>query len=257
VTSFKRRLAERDHQTGLWLSLGSSSVAEVCATAGFDWLLVDGEHAPNDLRGVLEQLRAIEPHTAAVVRPLSSDAAHVKPLLDLGVRNFLLPMINSKDQARELLRTMKYPPVGTRGMASALTRASTYGRMPDYIRTADENLCLVAQIETPQAVEAAEGIASVDGIDALFVGLYDLSATMGYVDMPAHPAVRDALRSVTAAAHRVGKAVGTLAPTPELAQIAVLAGCKLVAYGSDVGLLAAATADLLTRRSLSRPVITS
>lgn len=245
MNPFKRRLADRDHQTGLWLSLGCTAVAEVCAAAGFDWLLIDGEHGPNDLSAILEQLRVIEPYTTAVVRPLGGDAAHVKPLLDIGVRNFLVPMVDSADQARELLRAMRYPPTGTRGMASAMTRAAMYGRTPDYIRTANETLCVIAQIETPQAVEDAEGIASVDGIDALFVGLYDLSANMGYVDMPSHPAVQDALRSVSAAAHRAGKPIGTLAPTPELAQSAVLAGCKLIAYGSDIGLLIEASAHLL------------
>jgi len=245
VNPFKRRLADRDHQTGLWLSLGCTAVAEVCATGGFDWLLIDGEHGPNDLSAIVQQLRVIEPHTTAVVRPLSGDAAHVKPLLDIGVRNLLVPMIDSADQARELLRAMRYPPMGTRGMASAITRASMYGRTPDYVRTANETLCLIAQIESPQAVADAEGIASVDGIDALFVGLYDLSATMGYVDMPSHPAVQDALRSVAAAAHRAGKPVGTLAPTPELARSAMLAGCTLIAYGSEVGLLTEASAHLL------------
>lgn len=243
MNNFKSRLDVGTRQHGLWLSLASATAAEICATAGYDWLLIDAEHAANDPHTVLAQLRAIEPHTEAVVRPFSSDAAHVKPLLDLGVRNLLVPMIESAEQARELIRAVRYPPPGNRGMASAMTRASNYGRKHNYIQTANENLCVVAQIETPQAVNAAAEIAAVDSIDALFVGLYDLCATMGHIDDPTHPAVLETLSRVVTAAYRIGKPVGTFAPTTELAHAAVLAGCKLIAIGSDVGLLATASSD--------------
>ncbi|WP_006246277.1 HpcH/HpaI aldolase family protein [Mycolicibacterium tusciae] len=243
---FKSRLAERARQHGLWLSLGSATAAEICATAGYDWLLIDCEHAPNDLNSVLSQLHAIEPHTAAVVRPLSSDAAHVKPLLDIGVQNLLVPMIESAEQARELVGAVRYPPSGNRGVATAMIRASGYGRRSNYIPTAHGGLCVMAQIETPTAVTAAAEIAAVDGIDALFVGLYDLCATMGYIDNPTHPDVLNTLAELAATAHRAGTTIGTYAPTAQLAQSAVLAGCKLIAYGSDVGLLARAATDAVT-----------
>lgn len=250
MNTFKSRLAGCTRQHGLWLSLGSATAAEICATGGYDWLLIDGEHAPNDLRGVLAQLRAIEPHTAAVVRPFSSDAVHVRPLLDLGVRNLLVPMIDSAEQARELVRTVRYPPLGTRGIASAMIRASEFGRVPDYTRTANENLCVMVQIETPQGVAAAGEIAAVDGVDALFVGLFDLCAAMGYIDDPTHPAVQDAFSCVAAVAHRAGRAFGTLAPSAQLVQAAVDVGCEFIAYGSDVGLLADATSHVFTRQRL-------
>ena len=248
MNTFTRQLAEGTPKAGLWLSLGSATVAEICAIVGYDWLLIDSEHAPNDLNSVLAQLRAIEPHTTAVVRPFSMAPDHLAPLLDIGVRNLLVPRVDSVEQARQLVRAVRYPPRGPRGVASGLIRASRFGRTSDYIRTADETLCLIAQIETPQAVEAAGDIAAVHGIDALFVGLYDLSAAMDHIDNPGHPAVRNAFHHVVAVAHQAGKPVGAFTPTARLASAAHGVGCDFIAYGSDVGLLGEAASQALTVR---------
>ncbi|WP_172387399.1 HpcH/HpaI aldolase/citrate lyase family protein [Streptomyces sp. MNP-20] len=254
LNAFKERLAGGGCPTGLWLSLGEASVAEVCADAGFDWLLVDGEHGPNDVRSTLDQLRAIGDRTGTVVRPPSGRADGLRPLIDIGVRTFLIPMVESAAQARELVRATRYPPHGTRGVASAVTRASRWNRTPGYLGAADAAMCLIPQIETPGAVAAAADIAAVDGVDALFVGLYDLSAALGHLGAPDHPDVWTAFTGVVAACRGAGKPCGTFAPTPELAAAARREGCSFVAVGSDVGLLVQGAAELLARsRAAGRP----
>lgn len=233
---------------GLWLGLANSYSAELCATMGFDWLLVDGEHAPNTLQTVLHQLQAISGATStAVVRTPTTDADTVKRYLDIGAQHLLLPMINSGKQARDAVAASRYPPHGTRGVGSALARASEWGTQDDYLATANAGLRLVAQIETPAAVAAVDDIAGTDGIDAIFVGLSDLAATMGYLGQPAHPDVQRAFAHVVARARHAGKPVGTLATSPMLAQSAERYGCSFIAVGTDVGLLVGGGRQLLAR----------
>lgn len=236
---FKRRVRAREQLHGMWLSLCHPTVAEIAAGAGFDWLVIDVEHAPNTLPTVLAQLRAIGTDVPGVVRLGTNSPVHVGPFLDIGARNLLVPMVESARSARELVASVRYPPHGVRGHASALTRASAYGRDESYVDTADEHICLIAQIETPEAVADAHDIAAVDGIDALFVGLYDLSARLGFPNRPDHHHVQSALRHVVAAADRADKPTGAFAPTPELAELARRAGCRLIATGSDIGILGA------------------
>ncbi|QDQ12712.1 HpcH/HpaI aldolase family protein [Streptomyces spectabilis] len=247
LNAFKARLAAGGPLTGLWLSLGDAAAAEVCADAGFDWLLIDGEHGPNDVRSTLDQLRAIGERTDAVVRPADGRADGLRPLIDIGARTFLVPMVESAAQARALVAVTRYPPHGTRGMASAVTRASRWSRTPGYLDAADAAMCLIPQIETPGGVAAAAHIAAVDGVDALFVGLYDLSAALGRLGTPGHPDVWGAFTGVVAACRAAGKPCGTFAPTPELAAAARREGCSFVAVGSDVGLLVQGCAELLDR----------
>lgn len=252
---FKARLGSADAQIGLWLGLANSYTAELCASAGFDWVVVDGEHAPNDLRNILAQLQAIAGTSAEpVVRPLSGDANSIKQLLDIGAQTLLIPMVETADQARQVVAATRYPPAGIRGVGSALARASNWNRQPAYLEIATNGLCIIAQIETAAAVQNVQEIAATDGIDALFVGLSDLAASLGHLGMPAHPTVQSAFETVIAAANEIGKPVGTLAANEVIARRALDAGCRFVSVGSDVGLLAKATTSLASAFGRSEQV---
>ena len=233
---------------GLWLGLANAYSAELCATLGFDWLLIDAEHAPNTVRTVLHQLQAISgTASTAVVRPPTTDADTIKRYLDIGARHLLLPMIDNAEQARDAVAASRYPPHGIRGVGSALARASEWGGQTDYLATANTRMRLIAQIETPAAVAAVDDIAGTDGIDAVFVGLSDLAATMGHLGQPAHPEVQSAFAHVVTRARRAGKPVGTLAANPALARSAEDYGCRFIAVGTDVGLLAGGGRRLLAQ----------
>ncbi|WP_431236028.1 HpcH/HpaI aldolase family protein (plasmid) [Mycolicibacterium psychrotolerans] len=251
TNDFKRRLRAREYLLGLWLNLCHPTSAEICATAGFDWLLIDGEHAPNTIDTILAQLRAIGPRTNTVVRLGTNVPTAAGPLLDIGVANLLVPMVDDARVAATIVAAVRYPPRGIRGHASTLTRASGYGCDRDYVGAADDNVSVIAQIETPEAVANVHDIAAVEGVDALFIGLFDLSARLGHPNQPEHEAVQTAVRSVAAAANRAGKPVGVFAPTAELAVLARSAGCQLIAAGSDVGILAAATRALARSQGCS------
>ncbi|SHV46826.1 2,4-dihydroxyhept-2-ene-1,7-dioic acid aldolase [Mycobacteroides abscessus subsp. abscessus] len=245
---------------GLWLGLANAYSAELCATLGFDWLLIDAEHAPNTLQTVLRQLQAITGSAStAVVRPSTTDTDTIKRYLDIGAQHLLLPMIESAHQARDAVAASRYPPHGTRGVGSALARASHWGTRADYLETANAGIRLIAQIETPEAVAAVDAIAGTDGIDAVFVGLSDLAATMGHLGQPAHPEVQDAFAHVVARARRAGKPVGTLGASPALARSAEEYGCSFIAVGTDIGLLAGGGRQLLAqaRGAVDGPLPTS
>lgn len=206
---------------GLWLGLAEPYSAELCATIGFDWALIDSEHAPNDVRSVVAQLQALSgTATAPVVRPPTSEPSIIKQYLDIGAHTLLLPMINTPDQAVAAVAATRYPPEGTRGVGSALARASRWGQDRDYLATANARSFLIAQIETPQAVSNIDDIVAVPGVDAVFVGQSDLAATMGHLGDPMHPEVQRAVAHTVGRAHRGDKPVGTLAGTPSLADTA-------------------------------------
>ncbi|MFE6869005.1 HpcH/HpaI aldolase/citrate lyase family protein [Kitasatospora sp. NPDC057692] len=241
---------------GLWLGLANPYTAELCATIGFDWVLIDSEHAPNTLRTVVSQLQAIAATPATpVVRPPTSHPEAVKRYLDIGARTLLLPMVDGPEQAAAAVAATRYPPEGTRGVGSALARASLWGQDPDYLSTANSRTFVIAQIESPRAVASIDDITAVDGIDAVFIGLSDLAATMGRLGEPTHPDVLAAFRHVVQRAHRAGKPVGTLAGGEQLAETARAAGCQFIAVGTDVGLLTRGGAQLLgAHRRTGRPV---
>ncbi|WP_206245685.1 HpcH/HpaI aldolase family protein [Novosphingobium terrae] len=243
---FKAALGDRQRQIGLWLGLAVPYVAELCGNAGFDWVLVDGEHGPNTLRTVLTQLQALQAGPAEpVVRALSDDPNLIKQLLDIGAHNLLVPMIETGAQAYRLVAATRYPPLGTRGVGSALARASDWGRCKDYLATAHNDLCVIVQIETPLGVKNARQIIETEGIDGVFIGLSDLAATMGLPGQPGHPEVLGAFREVAALAQELGKPFGTLASSSSLASEALQSGCTFLAVGSDVGLLVQAAGELL------------
>jgi 4-hydroxy-2-oxoheptanedioate aldolase len=245
---FKQALSRPAPQIGLWLSLADPYTAELCATAGFDWLAVDLEHAPNDLRSTLAILQALAGYDAApVVRlPNASDTV-IKQILELGATTVLVPMVESAAQAAQIVRACHYPPAGVRGVGSGSARSSRWSAYSDYLHAADEQVCVLVQIESGAGVEAVDAIAAVDGIDGVFVGAADLAASMGRLGEPAHPEVRAAVEHTLAAIQRAGKPAGALELNPALAERTLALGARFVAVGTDAALLASATRSLAAR----------
>ncbi|HGM6909139.1 TPA: 4-hydroxy-2-oxoheptanedioate aldolase [Serratia marcescens] len=242
---FKRALQEKRPQIGLWLGLCSSYSAELLAGAGFDWLLIDGEHAPNNVQTVLGQLQAVAPYPSQpVVRPPWNDAVIIKQLLDVGAQTLLIPMIQNAEQARDAVRATRYPPHGVRGVGSALARASRWNRVPDYLQQADEQMCVLVQIETREAVKNLDAILQVEGVDGVFIGPADLSADMGFAGNPQHPEVQRTIDDAIASIRAAGKAPGILMANKALAQRYLEAGALFVAVGVDTTLLARAAEAL-------------
>lgn len=242
---FKRRLAASEPQIGLWAALADPYVTEVLATAGFDWLLIDNEHAPNDVRSTLAQLQAVAAYAShPVVRPVKSEASTIKQLLDIGAQTLLLPMIDTADQAREAVAATRYPPEGIRGVGSALARASRWNRVPGYLDTAASELCVLVQVETVMGLGNLRAIASVDGVDGVFFGPADLSASMGLLGKPGAPEVRQAICEGIEIVRERGKGAGVLAPDRAFAQEYMDAGATFIAVGTDTGLLSTAAAQL-------------
>lgn len=242
---FKQRLKSRERQIGLWLGLADPYVAELIAGAGFDWLLIDGEHAPNDLRSTLAQLQALAAHpVSAVCRPPVGASWMIKQILDIGCQTILVPMVETADQARDMARAVKYPPQGMRGVGAGLARASHFNAIPDYLSTSDEQTCLLLQLETLAGLDALEAIAAVEGVDGIFIGPADLAADMGHLGRPGHPEVQarvdDAITRIVA----TGKAAGILTSDQQLARRYLELGASFVAVGSDIGLIGAAARQL-------------
>lgn len=248
INEFKRALQEKRPQIGLWLGLCSSYSTELLAGSGFDWLLIDGEHAPNDLQGVLGQLQAIAAYPShPVVRPAWNDAVMIKQLLDIGTQTLLIPMIQNAQQARDAVRATRYPPHGIRGVGSALARASRWNRVPDYLQQADAQMCVLVQIETREALRNLPGILAVEGVDGVFIGPADLSADMGFSGNPQHPEVRQAIEDAIEKINDAGKAAGILMAAPDIAEHYLKLGALFVAVGVDTTLLARAAEALAVR----------
>ena len=242
---FKTALAQGRQQIGLWLSLAEPYTAEVCATAGFDWLLIDGEHAPNDVRSLLTQLQAVAPYRAhPVVRVVNGDTALIKQVLDIGAMTILVPMIDTAEQAAAAASATRYPPLGVRGVGAAVARASRWASRGLYLDEANDEVCLLVQAETATALKNLKAICAVDGVHGVFIGPADLAASMGHRGNPGHPAVQaaidDAIRTITAS----GKAAGTLTGDAKAARHDLEIGAQFVAVGIDVTLLAQATRRL-------------
>ena len=246
--AFKAALLEKKKQIGLWLALADAYSAELCATAGFDWLLIDGEHAPNDLRSILAQLQAIAPHAGhPVVRPPIGEVHLIKQLLDIGAHSLLIPMIETAEQAALMVAATRYPSGGLRGVGSAIARASEWSRKSSYMHEAGDEVCLIVQVETVLGLKNLEAIASTPGVDGVFIGPADLAASMGHLGNIPHPevqaAVEDAIRRILAA----GKAAGILTTDDALNHRYLDLGCTFVAVGVDVLLLANATRELAAK----------
>lgn len=258
VNPFKQALIERRPQIGLWLGLADAYSTEICAAAGFDWLLIDGEHAPNDLRSILAQAQVIAgyPGTHAVARvPVGHGnvgATLIKQYLDLGLQTLLVPMVDTAEQAAALVRAVRYPPHGIRGIGGA--RASGWGRYPRYAHEANDQICLLVQVETRAGLEQLDAICATSGVDGVFIGPADLSASLGRLGEPAHPEVQHAIADAIARIGKAGKAAGILSPDDSLARRYLQLGATFVAVGLDTNLLMRATSELAARFK-SNPLI--
>ena len=242
---FKKALKEGKTQIGCWLSLASPYTTEMMGTAGFDWLLIDNEHSPNDLRSTLQQLQVLEGSDShAIVRVPLGETYIIKQMLDAGAQSILVPMVESAEQARELVRDVTYPPKGRRGVGYSLARASRFSGIPDYGTTADAEICLLVQVENRAGLAALDDILAVDGVDGVFIGPADLAADMGHMGNIFHEdvqeAIMDALRRIRAA----GKAPGILATQEGMTRDALDAGAQFVAVGADSMLLVSAARAL-------------
>ncbi len=245
LNPFKSALAAGTPRIGLWLSMADPYLAEVAATAGFHWLLVDGEHAPNDLRGTLQALQAIAPYPShPVVRTVNGDTALIKRLLDIGARTLLIPMVDTAEQARALVAATRYPPHGVRGVGSAVGRASQWSHRADYLDVADDEICLLVQAETVTALENLQSLCDTDGVDGVFIGPADLAASMGHRGNPGHPEVQAAIEQAMRTIVASGKAAGTLTSDAALARRYLALGCTFVATGVDVLMFANAARKL-------------
>lgn len=241
---FKRALNQGRSQIGLWCSLPGSYAAEAVAGSGFDWLLLDTEHSPGDPLTVLAQLQAVAPYpVSAVVRPASNDAVLIKRLLDFGAQTLLIPYVQNAEEARAAVSAMRYPPDGIRGV-SGVTRATRFGRVADYGRRAHEELCLLVQIETGEALDQLEAIASVDGVDGVFIGPADLAASLGHVGQPGHPEVKAVIEKAIGRIRACGKPAGILTPDNAFAARCIELGTTFTAVGVDAAMLVRASEAL-------------
>ena len=239
VNPFKAALRLGPAQIGLWLSLASPYSTEICATAGFDWLLIDGEHSPNDVRSTLQALQAAAGYRShPVVRVVQGETALIKQMLDIGAQTLLVPMVDTPEQARALVAATRYPPEGIRGVGAAAARASRWGARTDYVNEANQEVCLLVQVESTTGMDNLDAICAVEGVDGVFIGPSDLAASMGFRGQLTHPKVQatvdEAIRRITAS----GKAAGTLTADNALAQHYLDLGAKFVAVGIEANVLA-------------------
>jgi 4-hydroxy-2-oxoheptanedioate aldolase len=258
VNLFKQALQNKQPQIGLWMGLASAYTAEICALAGFDWLVIDGEHAPNDLRSIQAQLQTVAayPDSHAVCRVPVGETALIKQYLDLGAQNILVPMVDTAVQAAQLVQAMRYPQDdgqgGVRGMAGA--RASRWGHQTDYFQRANQEVCLLVQVESREALKNLDAIAATPGVDGVFIGPADLSASMGHVGNAAHPEVQTAIENAIARILKAGKAPGILTPERALAAHYLSLGAVFVAVGLDTQLLMRHTTELAGHFKSNMPV---
>ncbi len=261
TNTFRDALRAQQPLIGLWLGLADRYSAELLAGVGYDWLLIDGEHAPNDVRTTLGQLQAVA--SASTALPPGQAASHpvarvpigtgdvgttlIKQYLDIGVQTLLVPMVDTPEQAAQVVAAAKYPPEGVRGMGSALARASRWQAYPHYVKEANAQVCVLVQVETVAALRHLDAIAATPGVDGVFIGPADLSASMGHPGNPGHPDVQAAIHDAIARIRRAGKAPGILATQEAQARQWLDAGALFVAVGIDTMLLKSAAAHLLQR----------
>jgi 2-dehydro-3-deoxyglucarate aldolase len=245
--TFRQDLLAGKKLIGCWASLASHITTEILGYAGFDWLLIDGEHAPNDFQSFITQLMALKDSVSApVVRPQWAEPVMIKRLLDIGFYNFLMPFIESGEQARAVVAATRYPPQGIRGVGTA-HRSNRYGYAPDYFARINDNISVMVQIESVKALKNIDEIAAVDGVDGLFIGPSDLSAGIGHFGQPMHPEVQQAMEAIVKSAKAHGKPTGILAPVEKDARHYLEMGMTFVAVGGDVGLFKSASKALCDR----------
>ena len=242
--AFKHAIRAGQQQVGLWVSLASAYSAELVAGSGFDWLLLDGEHSPNDPPRILEQLQAVAPYPVTpIVRPAWNDKVLIKRYLDVGVQAFLVPYVSSAAEARAAVEAVRYPPRGIRGVAGT-TRASRYGRIADYAKRAEDEICMLVQIETRAGLEDLDAIARTDGIDGVFIGPADLAAGLGHLGEIGHADVQSAIKDAIARIRACGKPAGILATDEASSRRYMEWGTTFTAVGLDAMILARETEKL-------------
>lgn len=236
--AFKHALAAGQPQIGLWSSLCSNIVGEIIAGCGFDWILIDTEHSPNELPGIFSQLQSMSGGTATpIVRPAWNDPVLIKRILDIGAATILVPFVQNAEEAKKAVAATRYPPAGIRGVATT-TRAGRFGRIKDYLRKANDEVCVLVQVETKTALDNLESIAAVEGVDGVFIGPSDLAAALGHLGNPAHPDVQGAISDAVKRLKSKGKAAGILTSVEADAKRYLAEGYTFVAVGTDMGLLA-------------------
>lgn len=241
---FRQRILQRKRSIGFWMGLASPTTYELSGLAGFDWLLLDGEHSPTDVPVFVSLLQAVQASQSAIVgRPAFNDPVQIKQMLDIGFYNLLIPFIESGEQARQAVAATRYPPAGIRGVSN-LHRSNRYGYEPDYMKKINDEICVLLQIESQAGVDAVDDIASVAGVDGIFIGPSDLAAALGHLGNPSHPEVQQTIRHLYERASAHGKAVGILAPVAEDARRYIEMGMHFVAVGTDVGLFKQSTQAL-------------
>jgi len=242
--AFKRDLKAGKRLIGCWASLANPITTEILGLAGFDWLLLDGEHSPNDISSFILQLMALKDSSSApFVRPQWNDTVLIKRLLDAGFHNFLIPYVETAEEARAAVAATRYPPHGVRGVSVSM-RGNRFGTVKDYLKIANDNVVVCVQIESPRAVDNVEAICHVEGIDSVFIGPSDLAASYGFLGNPNHPEVQAAMQTVVKRAKACGVPVGTLAPVEADARRYMEMGITMVAVGSDQGVFRAQTQAL-------------
>ena len=245
--AFKHDLAAGKLQIGLWSSLCSNIAAEIISDSGFDWILLDTEHSPNEIPDLVGQLQAMQASkTTPIIRPAWNDAVLAKRALDIGAQSLLFPYVQNAEEGRRAVASTRYPPQGIRGVSVA-ARASRYGRTPGYLTKANDEICVLVQVETRSALSEIEAIAAVEGVDGVFIGPSDLAASLGHVGNPQHPDVQAAIKDAVTRLKKVGKPAGMLTGNEEEARRYIDWGYLFVAVGADVGLLAK-NADALCKR---------
>jgi 4-hydroxy-2-oxoheptanedioate aldolase len=245
VNAFKAALKAGRAQIGFWQTLASPYTAEICAGAGFDWLVFDGEHGPNDVPLLLAQLQAAAAYPVQPVgRPPVGETRIIKQYLDIGFTTLLIPHVDTAEQAEKLVRAVRYPPAGVRGVAPGVVRAAHWGRDTDYLDKADEQICLLVQVETKLGLENLDAIAAVDGVDGVFIGPADLSASLGLRHSPAGPEMQAVISDAGARIQAAGKAAGVLMANEALARRYLSEGFAFVAVGTDADLMASRSSAL-------------
>jgi len=245
--AFKAGLKAKKLQIGLWQSLCSNIASEITSDSGFDWILLDTEHSPNEIPDLLSQLQAMELGTATpIIRPAWNDAVLAKRCLDIGAQTLLFPYVQNVAEAKAAVASTRYPPQGIRGVSVA-ARASRYGRVPGYLGKANDEICVLVQVETRQSLDQIEAIAKVEGVDGVFIGPSDLAASLGHLGNPQHADVQAAMKNAVERLTAVGMPAGILTGNEDEARRYIDWGYLFVAVGSDVGLLAKA-ADTLAKK---------
>lgn len=252
---FKEAIKKGETQIGLWLSSTTAYMAEIAATSGYDWLLIDGEHAPNTVQNLYGQLQAIAPYPShPVIRPLEGTQALIKQTLDIGAQTLLIPSVDTAKQAQAVIDSVRYPPNGVRGVGASVARAARWGRIPQYMEHAHENICLLIQAESKTALENLDEILALDGIDGVFIGPADLSASLGYPDNADHPDVQKIIEQSIRKIRKANKAAGFLAVNVDMAKKCMDWGANFIAVGVDTMLYTQALDERLTHfKTLKQP----